>query len=60
MKHKVVLFATLLVILLPSCRKEFDYPTLLTLAHYSKTYTSPAQLTALLQSRGLHVENVKQ
>ena len=28
------------------------------MAHYSKTYTSPAQLTALLQSRGLHVENV--
>ena len=30
------------------------------MAHYPKTYTSPAQLTALLQSRGLHVENVKQ
>ena len=28
------------------------------MAHYSKTYTSPTQLTALLQSRGLHVENV--
>ena len=28
------------------------------MTHYSKTYTSPAQLTALLQSRGLHVENV--
>ncbi len=28
------------------------------MAHYSKTYTSPAHLTALLQSRGLHVENV--
>ncbi len=25
---------------------------------YAKKYSSPAQLTALLQSRGLHVENV--
>lgn len=28
------------------------------MTRYTKTYTSPAQLTALLQSRGLHVENV--
>ena len=28
------------------------------MAHYSKTYTSPAQLTALLQSRGLHAEGI--
>ena len=28
------------------------------MAHYSKTYSSPAQLVSLLQSRGLHVENV--
>lgn len=27
------------------------------MAHYTKTYTSPAQLTVLLQSRGLHIEN---
>ena len=28
------------------------------MAHYTKTYSSPAQLVTLLQSRGLHVENV--
>ena len=28
------------------------------MAHYTKTYGSPAQLLTLLQSRGLHVENV--
>ena len=28
------------------------------MAHYTKSYTPPAQLIALLQSRGLHVENV--
>ena len=28
------------------------------MARYSKTYSSPAQLVALLESRGLHVENV--
>ena len=28
------------------------------MARYTKTYTSPAQLTALLQSRGLRIENV--
>ena len=28
------------------------------MARYSKTYSSPAQLLTLLQSRGLHVENV--
>ena len=27
------------------------------MAHYTKTYSSPAQLVTLLQSRGLHVEN---
>ena len=28
------------------------------MAHYTKTYSSPAQLVTLLQSRGLHIENV--
>ena len=28
------------------------------MAHYTKTYSSPAQLVRLLQSRGLHIENV--
>ena len=28
------------------------------MAHYTKTYSSPSQLVTLLQSRGLHVENV--
>ena len=28
------------------------------MARYTKTYSSPAQLVTLLQSRGLHVENV--
>ncbi len=28
------------------------------MAHYTKTYSSPAQLVTLLQSRGLHIESV--
>ncbi|MGP1537621.1 abortive infection bacteriophage resistance protein [Bacteroides heparinolyticus] len=28
------------------------------MAHYTKTYSSPSRLVALLQSRGLHVENI--
>jgi len=28
------------------------------MAHYTKTYSSPAQLVTLLQTRGLHIENV--
>ena len=28
------------------------------MAHYTNTYSSPAQLVTLLQSRGLNVENV--